>query len=190
MNLSDDKSLVLACRAGDAAAWEALVNRYRKLIYSIPRRAGLSEHLAAEVFQQVFTVLFEKIDTIEQPERVQAWMVTMAKRESWRLVRLERMSESLTSTEEDKSDPLQNIPDTHPLADESIQKLQEQALVWQAFQKLDDRCNMLLSMLFYQSEPPPYAEIAAQLGISEGSIGPTRARCLQKLQKLLENSGY
>jgi RNA polymerase sigma factor (sigma-70 family) len=71
-----------ACRRGDEAAWEALVERYQRLIYTIPRRAGLDKDQAAEVFQEVFTTLFEKLETIEQPERLQAWLVTTARRKA------------------------------------------------------------------------------------------------------------
>ncbi|MDQ3820006.1 MAG: sigma-70 family RNA polymerase sigma factor, partial [Acidobacteriota bacterium] len=77
-----DRDLVQACRRGDETAWEALVLRYQRLIYTIPRRAGLNEDLAAEVFQEVFATLFEKLDEIESPDRLKAWMVTTAKRKT------------------------------------------------------------------------------------------------------------
>jgi RNA polymerase sigma factor (sigma-70 family) len=68
--------------------------------------------------------------------------------------------------------------------------MQQQQLVHEALQTLDERCRQLLTMLFYRSEPPSYAEVAAALGMIEGSIGPTRARCLQKLQRELEAVGF
>src|SRR5690242_11091622 len=85
MNLSDE-ALVLACRRGDEAAWETLVERFQRLIYTIARRAGLDEDAATDVFQNVFASLVERLDRIEQPDRIQAWLVTAAKRESWRAV--------------------------------------------------------------------------------------------------------
>ncbi|HYN88511.1 MAG TPA: hypothetical protein VER55_08265, partial [Ardenticatenaceae bacterium] len=69
---SSDEALVLACRRGDAAAWEALVRRYQRLIYTIPRRAGLDEEQAADIFQRVFEKLVAKLHEIEQPDRVKA----------------------------------------------------------------------------------------------------------------------
>jgi RNA polymerase sigma factor (sigma-70 family) len=75
-----DLQLVSDCRQGDQLAWEKLVRRYQRLIYAIPRRAGLSEDQAAEIFQDVFTTLFEKLDDIEDPERLQAWLVTTTRR--------------------------------------------------------------------------------------------------------------
>ncbi|HXF45948.1 MAG TPA: sigma factor, partial [Burkholderiaceae bacterium] len=71
----DDAALVRACRAGDAHAWEQLVRRYERLIYTIPRRARLDADAAADVFQTVFERLHRHLDNLAQPERLQAWLV-------------------------------------------------------------------------------------------------------------------
>ncbi len=182
-----DEELLLACRRGDAAAWEALVNRYQRLIYAIPRRAGLDEDAASEVFQEVFTTLFEKLEDIEQPERLHAWLVTTARRKTWRHISRDRFTRgSYTDTEEDSDAELNALPDGAPLPDESLIQLEEQHRVRAALSDLDERCHNLLTLLFYRDDPPSYAEIALATGTREGSIGPTRARCLQKLMRLLE----
>ena len=85
-----DAELVRACRRGDQAAWDELVNRYQRLIFAIPRRAGLSEEQAADVFQEVFLTLFEKLDEIEQPEKIRSWIVTTAKFKTWGAVRSQK----------------------------------------------------------------------------------------------------
>ena len=64
--------------------------------------------------------------------------------------------------------------------------LEEQHRIRTALSLLDERCKTLLELLFYAPEPPSYAEIAAALGVPEGSIGPTRARCLAKLLRMLK----
>lgn len=182
-----DEELLLACRGGDEDAWEILIKRYQRLIYAIPRRAGLNEDLASEVFQEVFTTLFEKLGEIKQPERLQAWLVTTAKRKTWRLIGREgNTAKSVRGMEEDNAE-LQRLPDDAPLPDEILLRLEEQHRVRTVVEKLDERCRKLLAMLFYLSEPPSYAEIATAIGTTEGSIGPTRARCLQKLLKSLES---
>ncbi|HEX8708779.1 MAG TPA: sigma-70 family RNA polymerase sigma factor [Pyrinomonadaceae bacterium] len=181
-----DRDLVLACRRGDEAAWEALVQRYQRLIYTIPRRAGLNEDFAAEVFQEVFATLFEKLDEIENPEKLKAWMVTTARRKSWRLLSREKRAEGVKSSDEEGEMETGMLPDNVPLPDEQLIRLEEQHLVRAALAGLDERCRKLLTLLFYRPEPPPYSEIAAQIGATAGSIGPTRARCLQKLLRLLE----
>ncbi|MDB5076880.1 MAG: putative polymerase sigma factor, partial [Chloroflexi bacterium] len=82
-----DGALLLACRQNDQAAWVALIARYQRLIYSIPRRAGLNPEQAADVFQQVFATLVEHLDQIEHPDRIGPWLVTTARRETWRVSR-------------------------------------------------------------------------------------------------------
>src|SRR6185369_10459100 len=81
-----DLQLVLACRRGDELAWERLIRRYQRLIYAIPLRDGLDHAQAAEVFQEVFTTLFQKLNDLEQPERLHAWLVTTARRKTWRAI--------------------------------------------------------------------------------------------------------
>ena len=71
-----DRELLMACREGDESSWEALVDRYQRLIYAIPRRAGLSEDQAGEVFQEVFATLLKKLNDITDPDRLHAWLVT------------------------------------------------------------------------------------------------------------------
>ncbi len=186
-----DEQLVLACRRGEEVAWEMLVNRYQRLIFAIPRRAGLDEDTAAEVFQDVFTTLMENIESIEQPSRLHAWLVTTAKRKTWRVVRRNSPLRSLSGAGEDgERDEAYDIPDAQMLPDAALQQLEEQHLVRAALADLDERCAKLLTMLFYAAETPPYSEIAAALGTSEGSIGPTRARCLKKLLDVLQRKGF
>jgi RNA polymerase sigma factor (sigma-70 family) len=180
-----DEALVSACRRGDEAAWEALIRRYQRLVYTVPRRAGLDEHLCADVFQSVFIKLVEKLDQLEQPSRVSAWLVTAARRETWRVSRQARLHGVILDEDDDRLD----IPDDHPQPEDLMLRLEERHLVRLAVDSLDERCRTLLILLFYQPDPPSYAEIGAMMGTSEGSVGPTRARCLQKLLRLLTKTG-
>lgn len=182
-----DETLVQACRDGDADAWEALITRYQALVYSIPIRGGLQSDAATEVFQGVFAKLVEKLDDIEEPSRIGAWLVTTARRETWRLARRAR-AERL-STEAATEDEVGEVPDGDILPEEQLLRMETQHLVRTGMAALDERCRTLLTLLFYRPEPPPYAEIAAMLGTSEGSIGPARIRCLQKLRRILEDAG-
>jgi RNA polymerase sigma factor (sigma-70 family) len=184
-----DKTLVLACRRGDEGAWEALIKRYQRLIYSIPRRAGLDEEISSDVFQNVFAILIEKLDGIEQPERIQAWLVTTARRETWRAILRRKDSLSSLANDEDTEDKATEIADAAPLQDEVLLRLESQHNIRLAVESLDERCHKLINLLFYRPDPPPYSEVAAALNLPEGSVGPTRARCLQKLMRLLENAG-
>lgn len=178
-----DEALVVACRCGDASAWEALVARYQRLIYSIARRAGLDEEQAADVFQRVFAALVEQLHRIEQPALIGAWLVTTARREAWHACQRARATVSAAALRSDQPD---GLIDGAPLPDEVVLRLEEQHRVRTAVAALDERCRKLLTLLFYQPVPPPYEEIAVALGIAEGSVGPIRARCLQRLRKLLD----
>jgi RNA polymerase sigma factor (sigma-70 family) len=181
-----DKELLAACRQGSELSWETLVDRYQRLIYSIPRRAGLNEDQATEVFQEVFTTLVQKLNDITEPDRLHAWLVTTARRKTWRLISKERVLQIAKTHEDSADEELSVMVDEAPLPDEILMRLEEQHRVRQALLMLDERCQKLLTMLYYQPEPPPYSEIAAAFGTSEGSIGPTRARCLKKMLELLE----
>jgi RNA polymerase sigma factor (sigma-70 family) len=131
--------------------------------------------------------LLEKLDDITQPERLHAWLVTTARRKTWRLLSRESRWQKPNADDEEGEDEWAALPDDAALPDEVLVQLEEQHRVRQALSALDERCRKLLTLLFYSSEPPPYAEVAARIGVKEGSIGPTRARCLQKLLRRLEN---
>ncbi|MCA1579245.1 MAG: sigma-70 family RNA polymerase sigma factor [Acidobacteria bacterium] len=182
-----DLQLVLDCRGGDQLAWQKLVQRYQRLIYTIPLRAGLDQAQAAEIFQDVFTTLFQKLNDIEEPEKLQAWLVTTARRKTWRTIsKAERERVVAVSAGQTIHDVEPVVRDERPLPDEQLLLLEEQHRIRLAVSSLDDRCRTLVHMLFYSSEPRSYQEIAAALEIPEGSVGPTRARCLRKLLRILQ----
>ena len=179
-----DAALVKRCRRGDQAAWDELVGRYQRLIYAIPRRAGLSEEQASDVFQEVFLTLVEKIDEIQQPEKIRSWMVTTAKFKTWGLIRASKGLHSPDTTEEMENE-MASIADESPLADELLIELEEQHLIRTALTELEERCQKILSMIYLTDPPASYAEVGAAIGVGETSISPLRSRCLKKLEKVL-----
>jgi RNA polymerase sigma factor (sigma-70 family) len=186
MELSDE-ALVLACRSGDATAWSMLVDRYQRLVYSIARRAGLDQEQATDVFQLVFATLVEHLGQIEQPALIGAWLVTTTRHEAWRFSRRERMARFASLGAPDLAE---RLADSALLPEALMLRLEEQHQVRTAIAALDERCRRLLILLFYRPDIAPYAEIATTLGMSEGSIGPTRARCLGKLRHLLDERHF
>ena len=179
-----DAELVTRCRRGDQGAWETLVDRYQRLIYAVPRRAGLSEEQSADVFQEVFLTLLEKIDTLEQPEKIRAWVVTTAKFKTWGVIRGAKGLYS-PSTEEEMEAEMAAIRDDAPLADDRLIELEEQHLIRTALKLLEERCQKILSMIYLCDPAASYAEVAAAIGTGETSISPLRSRCLKKLEKVL-----
>lgn len=181
-----DLALVQRCRDGDAAAWRLLVRRYQRLVYAVVTRTGLDEHAAADVFQTVFQRLVQHLPRLQQPERLQAWIVTTAKREALLALRLGRRTVSMTR---DDDEPAFDVADEAPLADEQLSALQQQHRLREALERLDGRCRELLGLLFRDEDDKlPYDEIGQRLGMPVGSIGPTRSRCLGKLRSLVDES--
>lgn len=179
-----DAELVKSCRRGDERAWNALVDRYQRLIFAVPRRAGLSESQAADILQEVFLTLFEKLDEIEQPEKIRSWLVTTAKFKTWGLVRSEKGFFSPES-EEEMALEMANLPDTSPLAVDQLIELEEQHLIRTALQELEEKCRKILLMIYLTEPSASYAEVAAAIGVGATSISPLRTRCLKKLEKIL-----
>jgi RNA polymerase sigma factor (sigma-70 family) len=180
----DDAALVFACRSGDADAWDVLVTRYERLIYTIARNAGLDVDLAADVYQCVFASLVEHLASIEHPARIRAWLITTARHEAWRVKRREQLAGQLFNS----SEHAEALPDEALPPHDLVLRIEEQHRIQAAVAALDDRCRQLIILLFYKAKSPSYAEIAATLGMVESSVGPTRARCLQKLRHLLDRS--
>lgn len=182
-NRSDNK-LIENCLAGDAQAWAELVERYQRLVYSVAMRCGLSEQDADDTFQAVFVILLNKLETCRDRDYLGHWLTTITRREAWRVLRQRGA----------RTDTSEALPEDHPAAQpppsEALELLEEQALIRQAMDQLGDRCRRLLWHLFYRQEPLSYAEVAERLAMPEGSIGPTRARCLVRLRAILDSLGY
>ena len=149
--VSDDTALIKACRLGDETAWNELVERYQRLVFTIPRRSGLSESQAADILQEVFLTLFQKLDEIEKPDRIRSWLVTTAKFKTWGLVRKEKGLYSPV-TEEELELELANLTDDSPLAEDNLIQLEEQHKIRTALKKVEERCQTILSMI-YLTEP-------------------------------------
>lgn len=179
-----DALLIKRCRKGDQTAWDELVERYQRLIYTIPRRAGLNDEQAADVFQDVFLTLFQKIDEIEQPERIRSWIVTTAKFKTWGLIRGTKGFYA-PETEEEMENEMASLADDAPLADDLLIELEEQHMIRTALTKLEERCRQIISLIYLREPAASYAEVGKAIGVGETSISPLRSRCLKKLAKIL-----
>lgn len=187
-----DPDLIAACLSGDASAWDALIRRYEALIFSIGTRSGLSQTDAEDIFQDVCLLLLRHLEDLRDTERLAGWLGATTRREVWRLRR--RRGATLTAEmperewELETARPVGSEPGETP--QETLLALEDQNLVHLGLQELQDRCRTLLTLLYLEDPPLSYAEISERLSLPVGSIGPTRARCLQQLQKILENMGF
>ncbi|MFL6213592.1 MAG: RNA polymerase sigma factor [Blastocatellia bacterium] len=182
----EDRDLIAACLAGDALAWESLVARYQRLVYSISLKARLSADDAADIFQSVWLKLYEKLASLRDHEKLSSWLITTTTREVWRVSARNRRDIAPISEDNEQGNSLEQIAATAPLADAEREMLEQQQLVRDALDALPDRCRNLLTMLFYEKDELSYAEIARRMAMPVPSVGPTRARCLEKMKKLLQ----
>jgi|SRR5450755_5118838 len=174
--------LIRAANDGDEAAWNAIVDRFSGLVWSVVRAHRLAPADAADVAQTTWLRLVEHLDRIQDPERLGAWLATTARHECLRQIRL-RGREMPTDDAGVLDAPTTEDPFDHRL----IVRERDQALA-RALRTIGERCQALLRMLA-SPEPPSYEEIGAALGMPIGAIGPTRARCLDKLRRSPELAG-
>jgi len=178
----DDPELISLCLKGDSQAWETLIMRYRRLIYSIPVRFSFSAADCSDVFQAVCLRLIEHLGELKDGTKVSSWLITTTTRQCIH-VRAQKHREGSTDEEFDEpADP------SHSVEEIRIQS-QEQQSVREAVEQLPERCRQLVEMLYFDMKDPSYEAIAQTMSMPVASIGPTRARCLEKLKSVLRRQG-
>ncbi len=185
MRFHDDPSLVRACLNGDQFAWSDLVERYRRLVWSVIRKTNLSPDDGEDAFQQVFLALLQSLPQLRESDRLAAWLMTTTRRVCWRISAKTSGSAHAALTEEVAGDATSGA---NP--DSDVQLEGDRQLVRDALERLGGRCRELLEALYACSGEPSYAAIGERLGMRIGSIGPTRQRCLEKLTPILQGSGF
>ena len=181
----DDVGLLVRGAAdGDEVAWRGLVTRFSGLVWAVARAHRLTHADAADVYQTTWLRLAEHIGRIEHPDRVGAWLATAARREC-----LQSLRSAAKTAPTDDMDRLDITPAAGNPTEEAVLAAETEredaaraAAMWRAFGRLPGRCRELLRILM-ATPPPSYAEVAAALELPLGSIGPTRARCLQRLRE-------
>ncbi len=173
--------LVRRASQGEQGAWDALVDRFSGLVWSVARGWGLTNGDAADVVQTTWLRLVEHLDRIRQPEQLGAWLATTARREAQRA---KRRAARLLPAEEKEMD----VGDPSPGPESLALSADRDRLLWRSMQSLPERCRTLLRVL--AGDPPPsYAEVSAALDMPIGSIGPTRGRCLEQLREVMRLTG-
>ncbi len=168
-----DAVLLQQIRAGQSEAWEIVIRRYERLVYSVARRNGLSPMDAMDVTQNTFTIFLESHTTLRSHKSLAWWLMTVARRQSWR-ARNRARREDL-------------VAEVTPAWEEPGIDWEQAFSVHAALDRLGGPCRELLIALYFDPREPTYGAIARQLGRSIGGIGPMRARCLARLRTLLED---
>jgi RNA polymerase sigma factor (sigma-70 family) len=178
LRLEPVDDLVARATDGDEQAWKAIVDRFATLVWAICRSCRLSDPDAADVSQTVWLRAVEHLPALRQPAALPGWLATTTRRECLRTVRhpgpRAEMSFEVTPGEA-PADPAFTSPDA------LLVSAQLGELLRAAVRELPPQCQRLLELLLAE-QPPAYAAVSCALGIPVGSIGPTRARCLEKLR--------
>ena len=174
--------LVERAVAGDERAWAVIVDRFAPLVGSICRRYRLSTSDADDVVQAVWLRLLEHLPALREPDAMPGWVATTAGRECLRhLGRAQRRTSRELPVVDELLEDHAAAQQTYDV-EESIVQAERADALRQAFGALGERCRGLLGLLL-RDPAPSYAQIGAELGMPVGSIGPTRARCLETLRR-------
>jgi RNA polymerase sigma factor (sigma-70 family) len=173
--MDSNTELLAAWRSG-RSGWDALVERYSRVVWSVPRSFRLSHADAADVYQCTWLCLAEHLTRIRQPEHLGTWLVRTATRQSIAVVRARGREVPCDLWEPESPLP---APDEVAITNDRGRRL------WSALMTLDERCQRLLRIAAHSPELS-YAQVAEALGMKVGSIGQTRTRCLAVLRRKLE----
>lgn len=183
---ADLPRLVMRCKNGDPKAWEKIVDRFSSLVYSSARRVGLGDADSEDVCQTVFIKLYQNLDRIENPEAIAGWLAVTASREA---IRVNKIAQKSVTLDEDAPGLEETLVSEEALADELASVSQSVDQIVSVLSELREKCKKLLTALYLEDDPS-YIEIAKSTGIPIGSIGPTRARCIEQLRSKLAKTGY
>ncbi len=169
--------LVTRARNGDQRAWDALVERYAPLIWSICRQYRLSRADVEDVGQRIWLQFVTHLGAIRDPAALPGWLATTTRRECSRVIRAARGPQAAGQLLDE------SIPDTQArTAEQELLAAERHAALREAFTCLSPSRQELMALLI-QDPPVPYAEISDKLGIPVSSIGPTRRRCLDQIRR-------
>jgi RNA polymerase sigma factor (sigma-70 family) len=181
-----DDRLVSECLKGHQEAWAALLDKYKNLIFSIPIKLGLYED-AADIFQAVCLDLLTGLPKLRQPRALPKWLMQTCYHHC---LASRRKSEKQVQLSDENEEDLAADENVASLPHELLVEVEQAQMVRDALSELSPRCEHMIRMLFFETPPRPYEEVAKELGIATGSIGFIRGRCLGKLKRELEEKGF
>jgi RNA polymerase sigma factor (sigma-70 family) len=141
---------------------------------------------AADIFQSVCVDLLSDLSKLRQPKALPKWLMQVCYHKC--LEHRNRAKKQVQLEDEDA----ENLPATRGpgLPEDMLAQLQREQMVRDVVGALSQRCERMVRMLFFETPPRPYEDVAKELGIATGSIGFIRGRCLTGLKKRLEQMGF
>jgi RNA polymerase sigma factor (sigma-70 family) len=177
-----DESLVRECLKGNEQAWCALIDKYKRLIYSIPVKYELSREDANDVFQSVCLDLYSELSQLRKPQALAKWLIQTTLHKCIRC----KQQQNRYSDEEISEE----LIGSGSGADTIISEVEDEQLLRDSIASLPARCAQMILMLFFEQPVRPYEQVAKELGLATGSIGFIRGRCLERLKKALLSKGW
>lgn len=172
--------LIVRAASGDREAWRELVERHSGLVWSVIRQGGLSRDTGEDLFQDVFAEALRALPTLRDPQRFDAWLITTARRLVWKAWSARQKAPDELPAE---------LLDANERPEALTEAQERRLLVRRGLDALPVRCRDLLLAAFASGPPPDYDLLARRLGVPRGSLGPTRARCLEQLAAALAALG-
>jgi RNA polymerase sigma factor (sigma-70 family) len=177
------EDLVIRARQGDSRAYDELVERHQRQVWAAVRGFRLNDADAHDAVQMTWLRLVENLDRLNEPSRLGAWLTTTAKRECLRLIR--RRNREI-GTPEEFFDAV--VDERQPGPEQQVTQEAMAEVLWSLVGELPARAQELLKAVT-SADRLAYADISQATGMAIGSIGPTRGRYLNRLRKLIEDSG-
>jgi RNA polymerase sigma factor (sigma-70 family) len=179
-----DRRLVAECLKGNEEAWSVLIDKYKRLIYSIPVKYRFSPDEATDIFQAVCLELLSELPKLRKPEALPKWIIQVTAHKCLHKKRDKQRTEAT-----DPNDPAFDRS-TPARAESILREAEDEHKLRQVVADLPVRCRELVRMLFFEEPSRPYHEVARILGLATGSIGFIRQRCLDRLRKGLAEAGF
>jgi len=180
----NDARLVRECLQSSEAAWTALVDKYKNLIFSVPIKYGFSTDDSAEIFQSVCVEMLSELPKLRNPKALPKWIMQVTAHKCFHHKRRAQRTEI-----RDMASELIETPAAER-ADAILKEAEEEQMLREALLSMPPRCRELIRMLFFEEPARPYDAIASELGLATGSIGFIRQRCLERLRKRLTEAGF
>ena len=180
-----DRRLVEECLNGGEEAWNALVDKYKNLVYNIILKYRADPEEAADLFQTVWLEAYNDLPKLRKKSAVKSWLISLTTHQCYHWKQKQKRRDFFESGEFQVED----LEEILPLEPSFVEDLERDQLVREAIFHLSPRCQEMIRLLFFASPPVPYKEVARRLGLATGSIGFIRGRCLQRLQKNLDKQG-
>ena len=182
-----DEELIAACRNGEVDAWLRMVQRYERLVFSVPLRYRLSRPEAEDVVQNTFIILMQSLNDLRPDSNLGTWLCLVARRHTWRV--LKRNAREIRPESDDDDVDWSQFAEALGAKDvEAFDYWELADLLNRGLAQLSERCRDLLMALYFDVDKPSYADLAARWRMPVDSIGPTHSRCVERLRQILADS--